>query len=240
MNYIAELNAFDRWLETNYLPALSELLWRKMIALFNRCGWAEWISVDNQRLMGLIQVKREATFIDYRNKLVEAGLIEYQKGKKGSPNRYKLISLSEGKNNNTFTDEVQTVVNTEVQSVVNPVVNTVVKTVDINKLNQTKLNKIKDMPGTKCSEPVAMLPLKDGTEYEISAESFEEFVNAYPAINVLSEMRKMRAWCLSNPANRKTRRGIMKFINGWLGRAKPESSNSAIEPVRDYEGDETI
>ena len=240
MNYIAELNAFDRWLETNYLPALSELLWRKMVALFNRCGWAEWISVDNQRLMGLIQVKREATFIDYRNKLVEAGLIEYQKGKKGSPNRYKLISLSEGKNHNTFTDEVQTVVNTEVQSVVNPVVNTVVKTVDINKLKQTKLNKIKDMPGTKCSEPVAMLPLKDGTEYEISAESFEEFVNAYPAINVLSEMRKMRAWCLSNPANRKTRRGIMKFINGWLGRAKPESSNSGSGPSYDYTGDETI
>lgn len=240
MNYIAELNAFDRWLETNYLPALSELLWRKMVALFNRCGWAEWISVDNQRLMGLIQVKREATFIDYRNKLVEAGLIEYQKGKKGSPNRYKLISLSEVKNNNTFTSEVQTEVNPVVQSVVNPVVNPVVKTVDINKLNQTKLNKRKDMPGTKCSEPVAVLPLKDGTEYEISAESFEEFVNAYPEINVLSEMRKMRAWCLSNPANRKTRRGIMKFINGWLGRAKPESSNSVIEPVRDYEGDETI
>lgn len=240
MNYIAELNAFDRWLETNYLPALSELLWRKMVALFNRCGWAEWISVDNQRLMGLIQVKREATFIDYRNKLVEAGLIEYQKGKKGSPNRYKLISLSEVKNNNTFTSEVQTVVNTEVQSVVNPVVNTVVKTVDINKLNQTKLNKRKDMPGTKCSEPVAVLPLKDGTEYEISAESFEEFVNAYPEINVLSEMRKMRAWCLSNPANRKTRRGIMKFINGWLGRAKPESSNSGSGPSYDYTGDETI
>lgn len=240
MNYIAELNAFDRWLETNYLPALSELLWRKMVALFNRCGWAEWISVDNQRLMGLIQVKREATFIDYRNKLVEAGLIEYQKGKKGSPNRYKLISLSEVKNNNTFTSEVQTVVNTEVQSVVNPVVNTVVKTVDINKLNQTKRNKIKDMPGTKCSEPVAMLPLKDGTEYEISAESFEEFVSAYPEINVLSEMRKMRAWCLSNPANRKTRRGIMKFINGWLGRAKPESQNPGSGPSYDYTGDETI
>ena len=240
MNYIAELNAFDRWLETNYLPALSELLWRKMVALFNRCGWAEWISVDNQRLMGLIQVKREATFIDYRNKLVEAGLIEYQKGKKGSPNRYKLISLSEVKNNNTFTSEVQTEVNTEVQSVVNPVVNPVVKTVDINKLNQTKRNKRKDMPGTKRSEPVAVLPLKDGTEYEISAESFEEFVSAYPEINVLSEMRKMRAWCLSNPANRKTRRGIMKFINGWLGRAKPESQNPGSGPSYDYTGDETI
>ena len=146
MNYIAELNAFDRWLETNYLPALSELLWRKMVALFNRCGWAEWISVDNQRLMGLIQVKREATFIDYRNKLVEAGLIEYQKGKKGSPNRYKLISLSEVKNNNTFTSEAQSVVNTEVQSVVNPVVNPVVKTVDINKLKHKHKLKQKSIP----------------------------------------------------------------------------------------------
>ena len=96
------------------------------------------------------------------------------------------------------------------------------------------------MPGTKCSEPVAVLPLKDGTEYEISAESFEEFVSAYPEINVLSEMRKMRAWCLSNPANRKTRRGIMKFINGWLGRAKPESQNPGSGPSYDYTGDETI
>lgn len=108
------------------------------------------------------------------------------------------------------------------------------------KINKIKENKKKDMPGTKCSEPVAMLPLKDGTEYEILAESFEEFVSAYPEINVLSEMRKMRAWCLSNPANRKTRRGIMKFINGWLGRAKPESQNPGSGPSYDYTGDETI
>lgn len=109
-----------------------------------------------------------------------------------------------------------------------------------NRIEQNRTEKNNNKPGTECSEQVAVLPLKDGTEYEISAESFEEFVSAYPEINVLSEMRKMRAWCLSNPANRKTRRGIMKFINGWLGRAKPEPSNSEIEPVRDYEGDETI
>lgn len=190
MNYIAELNAFDRWLETNYLPALSELLWRKMVALFNRCGWAEWISVDNQRLMGLIQVKREATFIDYRNKLVESGLIEYQKGKKGSPNRYKLISLSEGKNNNTFISEVQTEVNPVVQSVVNPVVNTVVKTVDINKLNQTKQNKTNDTPYSPpkgdAPEPVP----RETVQYKKIADYWNSVCTELPKVQALSDNRK--------------------------------------------------
>lgn len=199
MNYIAELNAFDRWLETNYLPALSELLWRKMIALFNRCGWAEWISVDNQRLMGLIQVKREATFIDYRNKLVEAGLIEYQKGKKGSPNRYKLISLLEVKNNNTFTSEVQTVVNTEVQSVVNPVVqsvvnpvvNPVVKTVDINKLKHKHKLKQKSIPPIVPREGDAPEPVpRENVQYKKIADYWNSVCTELPKVQAMSENRK--------------------------------------------------
>lgn len=191
MNYIAELNAFDRWLETNYLPALSELLWRKMVALFNRCGWAEWISVDNQRLMGLIQVKREATFIDYRNKLVEAGLIEYQKGKKGSPNRYKLISLSEGKNNNTFTSEVQTEVNTEVQSVVNPVVNPVVKTVDINKLKHKHKLKQKSTPPIVPHEGDAPEPVpREAVQYKKIADYWNSVCTELPKVQALSDNRK--------------------------------------------------
>lgn len=191
MNYIAELNAFDRWLETNYLPALSELLWRKMVALFNRCGWAEWISVDNQRLMGLIQVKREATFIDYRNKLVEAGLIEYQKGKKSSPNRYKLISLSEVKNNNTFTSEVQTVVNTEVQSVVNPVVNTVVKTVDINKLKHKHKLKQKSIPPIVPHEEDAPKSVpRETVQYKKIADYWNSVCAELPKVQALNDNRK--------------------------------------------------
>jgi hypothetical protein len=125
MNYIAEVNAFERWLETNYLPSLAQLLWYKLIMLCNKAGWCEWVTVDNQRLMALIQLKREATFIELRNKLIDAGLIEYRKGKKGSPNQYKI---------NTFNLKVET----EVQTVVNTVVETEVQTVDIYKLNKTK------------------------------------------------------------------------------------------------------
>jgi len=127
MTYIEKLNAFDRWLETNYLPAQSQLLWYKLISLFNKCGWAEWVTIDNQRLMSLIQIRREATFIEVRNNLVENNLLEYQKGKKGSPNKYKMLFC-------TFTGEVKTVVNTVVQTEVN----TVAQTVDINRVRLDK------------------------------------------------------------------------------------------------------
>ena len=90
MTYIDLINAFELWLETNYLPIPSQLLWYKLIGLFNRCGWAEWISVDNQRLMSVMQIKREATFLDVRNKLLDANLFIYKKGKKGTPNQYKI------------------------------------------------------------------------------------------------------------------------------------------------------
>ena len=113
MNYIAEINAFERWLETNYLSAVSQLLWYKLIMLFNRCGWSEWISVDNHRLMSLIQVNREATFLKIRDELIGNQLIQYQKGKRGTPGKYKINSL-------TFTGVYNPVPNSEVENAEKP------------------------------------------------------------------------------------------------------------------------
>ena len=106
MSYIDLINAFERWCETNYLPISSQLLWYKLISLFNSCGWSEWVVVDNQRLMALLDMKREATFI-CRDRLIKEGLFEYQKGKKGSPNKYKICtdifeSINSSKKNNTY------------------------------------------------------------------------------------------------------------------------------------------
>ena len=56
-------------------------------------GWCEWIQVDNQRVMSRCQMSREATLVENRNKLIEAGLIEFQRGKKGSPNKYKICTF---------------------------------------------------------------------------------------------------------------------------------------------------
>ena len=94
MTYIELINAFEKWLETNHLPNVAQLLWYKLIGLFNKARWSEWITVDNYRLMALLDVKREATFISYRDKLIDANLFEYQKGKKGSPNKYKICTVN--------------------------------------------------------------------------------------------------------------------------------------------------
>lgn len=90
MTYIDRLNAFHLWLESNALPASSQLMYFKLLNLFNRCGWPEYVQVDNRRLLSMIDVESEKTAIRARDRLVEAGFVGYQKGRKGSPNRYYL------------------------------------------------------------------------------------------------------------------------------------------------------
>ena len=112
MSYLDLILAFERWLETNYLQSSAQLLWYKIISLFNKSGWSEWIGVDNRRLMVMMQIKREATFIELRNKLLEAKLFEFKRGKKGQPNQYKICtdifeSINSSKNNITYKFESQ-------------------------------------------------------------------------------------------------------------------------------------
>lgn len=112
IDYIKQLNGFERWLESHYLPSAAQLLYYKLLSINNMAGWCEWIQVDNQRVMSRCQMSREATLVENRNKLIEAGLIEFQRGKKGSPNKYKICTFkSVGKTVG------ETVVQTEVQSV---------------------------------------------------------------------------------------------------------------------------
>lgn len=144
MNYIAEINAFEQWLETHTLPITAQLLWYKLMAFNNKTLWSEWMQVDNLRLMAALQMGREATLIKARGDLIKAGLIEYQKGKKGSPNRYHMISLTDG---NTFRSVVQSVGQTEVQSVVQ----TEAQSVAINKYKQKQnINETPPIPPLRC------------------------------------------------------------------------------------------
>lgn len=116
IDYIKQLNGFERWLESHYLPSAAQLLYYKLLSINNMAGWCEWIQVDNQRVMSRCQMSREATLVENRNKLIEAGLIEFQRGKKGSPNKYKICTFkSVGKT--VGETVVQTVVQTEGETV---------------------------------------------------------------------------------------------------------------------------
>jgi len=90
VTYIDYLNDFNQWLETNALPASSQLLYYKLLYVFNRAGWPEDVGVDNLRLMVMLDGASKTTVIRARDKLIACGFIDYYKGKKGAPNRYAL------------------------------------------------------------------------------------------------------------------------------------------------------
>lgn len=92
MNYIAELNAFERLLETVRLSGNAQLLWYKLMCLANKSNWAEWIEVDNGRLESILGCGNK-TLIRARDKLIEKHFIEYRRGKGRGVGKYKIISL---------------------------------------------------------------------------------------------------------------------------------------------------
>jgi hypothetical protein len=109
-----------------------------------------------------------------------------------------------------------------------------------------------DNPPENC--PV-YLPLIDGTEYGVKESDIDSWTMAYPAVNIMTELFKMKAWLDANPKNRKTSRGIKKFIVGWLGRTQDKAprqttpgfngkrqsegvSNPFLGYLQDQEGDE--
>ena len=70
--------------------------------------------------------------------------------------------------------------------------------------------------------PVEAVPLADGSEWQCPLPDYEEYVRLYPGVDVAKEFRKIRAWSNSNKEKRKTRRGVKRFVNGWLSRAQDE------------------
>lgn len=77
---------------------------------------------------------------------------------------------------------------------------------------------------------VLMMPLIDGTEYGVSQAEVDEWQEAYPAVDVLQQLREMRVWCNANPKNRKTSKGVVRFITGWLSKEQNRAPRVASAP----------
>lgn len=80
------------------------------------------------------------------------------------------------------------------------------------------------------SEQATGLPpliLKDGSRFHISEKHLNEFVDAYPGVDVRDQIMKMSQWLKTNPTKRKTKNGIMRFINSWIARSEREMMNAS-------------
>lgn len=81
---------------------------------------------------------------------------------------------------------------------------------------------------TSCPKPKKN-PASDRPSFDFSSGTFDNlhafiphWETAYPAINIISEIKKSAAWLISNPKNRKS--NYLRFLNGWLSRAQDSAA----------------
>jgi len=105
-----------------------------------------------------------------------------------------------------------------------PVTVTVAVTVDNNNSKDQELLSVPN-PKPGSTPPVVKIPLKDNSDFDVTEEMFQDFQEAYPAQDVRQTLMDIRMWNISNKDRRKTRRGIMQHITGWIQRNNDKGKN---------------
>lgn len=106
---------------------------------------------------------------------------------------------------------------------------------EIYAIKESKVNKSK-VKNIYCTEPekppsappIITLPLNDKTDYGITQVEVDHWNELYPAVDIMAELRKMKGWCEGNPAKRKTRRGIVRFVNTWLAKEQDRGGSRKV------------
>ena len=109
---------------------------------------------------------------------------------------------------------------------------------DIDIVLDIDLDEEKEILKEKESEPpILSMMLETGDAYEITESMRKDWQQLHPQVDVLKEMQAMKAWLYANPTKRKTKRGMKRFINGWLTRSSRENNNHAVEDVPEWYAD---
>lgn len=66
---------------------------------------------------------------------------------------------------------------------------------------------------------IGSLPCLKGSWF-FTQQDVDDWKEAYPAIDVIVELRKDREWLKANPEHRKTFKGMRRHVNSWLARAQ--------------------
>lgn len=83
-----------------------------------------------------------------------------------------------------------------------------------NKYNKDKRKTI--IKKLYSGEILERIPTKDGIEFEVTEELISEFKSAYPEVDILASIKKIRMWAIANPKKQWTMAGAMRGINSWL------------------------
>ena len=111
------------------------------------------------------------------------------------------------------------------------------KELNTKELNTKELN-TKDIYNAPSNEiatepPVIEFILNDKTYYPITQKQVDKWSELYPNVDITQQLRKMCGWLDANPRNRKTKGGILKFVNGWLAREQDKPRKVQQQTTKD-------
>ena len=90
VNYLEQINGFQRWKEVNPLPASAIALWYELLATCNKAGWPEEFTVRNAVIQASAGLSRKQ-FDSARQMLIDMGLIRYKKSQRvNSAGKYSM------------------------------------------------------------------------------------------------------------------------------------------------------
>lgn len=111
---------------------------------------------------------------------------------------------------------------------------------DTQNNNTLSKDRVKNTCSEQSSEPEKkftkiILPLnKKDTFHNVSQEDFDEYLELYPSVDVLQQLRLMFRWFKDNPKRKKTKAGIQRFISSWLGKEQNRGGSYSAKPVVDH------
>lgn len=94
MNYLREINAFERQMRRQPLSTTAQLLWYKLMQFANGLYWPERFQIDNKRVLDLVNIKSLHSLIAARKELEDHGYLQFFPGVKGKPSFYRLNSAA--------------------------------------------------------------------------------------------------------------------------------------------------
>ena len=92
-------------------------------------------------------------------------------------------------------------------------------------------NSMPDALSASDRKSVITLILNDKTEFPIYQDQVDSWVQLYPAVDIMQKLRNMKGWCENNPKKRKTKSGILRFVNGWLSREQNKGGNTSVRSL---------
>lgn len=72
---------------------------------------------------------------------------------------------------------------------------------------------------------MAYMPLTGDNTFELKQSQTDKWISLYPSVDLQVEVNKMIGWLDANPTKRKTKAGIVKFMNTWLSKVQDQGGN---------------